>query len=131
MRSLKFPKMFNTGSTNVWKASEQHKATIQNLILTLLSDRGSLSSDPYFGLSLKPLTFEQNNYVLKEQIKDLIYTQVALFVPQVHVERKDIDIIQPKNEKGKVYCKVKFINQVDFEPDSVQILLLNTEPENQ
>ena len=82
-------------------------------------------------MSLRSLTFEQNNYILKEQIKDLIYTQVALFIPQVHVERKDIDIIQPKNEKGKVYCKVKFINQIDFEPDSVQILLLNTEPENQ
>ena len=130
MRSLKFPKMFNTGSTNVWKASEQHQATVQNLMLTLLSERGGLVSDPYFGLSFKQFMFDQNNFVLREQIKDMIYTQVALFIPQIHVERKDIDIIQPKDEKGKVYCKIKFINQIDFEPDSVQLLLLNTEPEN-
>ncbi len=131
MRSIKFPKMFNSGSTNVWKTSEQPKATLQNLMLTLLSERGELVSDPYFGLMLKHFTFEQNNYVLKEQLRDMIYTQIALFVPQIHVERKDIDIIQPRTEKGKVYCKIKFINQIDFEPDSVQILLLNTEPENQ
>ena len=99
-------------------------------MLTLLSERGGLVSDPYFGLSFKQFMFDQNNFVLREQIKDMIYTQVALFIPQIHVERKDIDIIQPKDEKGKVYCKIKFINQIDFEPDSVQLLLLNTEPEN-
>lgn len=131
MRSIKFPKMFNSGGTRVWKENEQHQATAQNIILTLLSERGELSCDPYFGLLLKHFTFDPNNVILKEQLIDMIYTQIALFVPQVKVERKDIDVIQPRSEKGKVYCKVKLINQIDFQPETLQLLLFSNEPENQ
>ncbi len=131
MRSIKFPKMFGSGNTNVWKTSELRELTIQNIKTVLLSERGELASDPYFGLKLKHFTFEPNSYILKEQLKDMIYTQLALFVPQIHVDRKDIEVIQPKSEKGKVYCKIKFIYQTDFQVDSTQLLLFNSEPETE
>lgn len=130
MRSIKFPQMFNAGSTRVWKESEHHEATVQNTMLTLLSERGELVGDPYFGLLLKHFTFDQNNKILKDQLIDMIYTQLALFMPQLRIERKDIDIIQPRSEKGKVYCKIKAINQIDYNLDTMQLLLLNQDTEN-
>ena len=101
MRSIHFPKMFNTNSTRVWKSSEHLNATKQNIKLVLYSERGELIGDPYFGLLLRHFMFDQNNYILRDQIIDMIYTQLAIFIPQVHVERKDITVFQDR-EKAKL-----------------------------
>lgn len=122
MRSWKFPKMFNTNSSNIWKATEHNEATTQNAKLVLHSTRGELFGDPYFGLLLKTYMFDQNSYVLKDQIIDMIYVQLAIFIPQVHVDRKDIDIIQDK-EKGKLYCQFSGINQIDYQLNTFNLLL--------
>lgn len=124
MRSIKFPKMFNSNSTNVWKSSEHHEATVQNSLLVLKTTRGELFGDPYFGLMLKKFMFDQNNYVLKDQIIDMIYTQLALFIPQIKVKREDINIVQDK-EKGRLYCDFYGINQIDFQPNTYNLLLLS------
>ena len=87
MKSIAFPKMFNSNSTNTVKDME---ATRQNTLLLLRSEKGELFGDPYFGLRLKRYIFEQNNYILRDVIIDEIYTQLALFMPQLIVERKDI-----------------------------------------
>lgn len=122
MRSWKFPKMFNTNSSNIWKSTEYHEATIQNTKLVLHSTRGELFGDPYFGLLLKKFMFDQNSYVLKDQIIDMIYTQLALFIPQVKVNRNDIDIVQDQ-EKGRLYCQFSGINQIDYQLDTFNLLL--------
>ena len=122
MRTIKFPKMFNTNSTNVWKATEYNEATRQSVILLLHTTRGELFGDPYFGLMLKKFMYDQNNYILKDQIIDMIYTQLALFIPQVKVKRKDINIVQDR-EKGKLYCKFSGINQIDYTPNTYNLLL--------
>lgn len=122
MRSLKFPNMFNTNSTNVWKGTEHKEATVQNTKLLLNCTRGELFGDPYFGLMLKKFMFDQNNYVLKDAIIDMIYTQLALFIPQVHVNRADIDIVQDR-EKGKLYCAFSGTNQIDYTNDNFNLLL--------
>ena len=123
MRSIKFPKMFNTNSTNVWKSTEYLDATKQNTILVLHTTRGELFGDPYFWLLLKRYLFDQNSYVLKDAIIDMIYTQLAIFIPQVRVKRKDIDIIQDK-EKGKLYCQFSGINQIDYTNNTFNLVLL-------
>ena len=46
MYSIKFPDMVSGVVTNLVK---DHDATAQNLKLMLLSDRGALFGDPYFG----------------------------------------------------------------------------------
>lgn len=130
MRSIKFPKMFNTNSTNVWKSNEYLSATIQNTILVLRSTRGELFGDPYFGLMLKRYLFDQNSYILKDNIIDMIYTQLAIFIPQVKVNRKDIDIIQDK-EKGKLYCKFEGINQIDYQLNTYNLILLEENDNNE
>lgn len=122
MRSLQFPKMFNTNSSNVIAANEYNKTTLQNAKLVLLSERGELQCDPYFGIRLKEYLFDQNSPVLKDAIIDTIYVQLALFIPQLKVSRNDIDIIQDK-EKGKLYCKFTGISQIDYQPNSYNIVL--------
>jgi len=127
MTSIKFPNMFNTNSTNVWKSSEHNEATTQNTIILLHCERGELFDDPYFGLMLRHYMFDQNNYVLRDAIADMVYTQLALFIPQVHVKREDIRIIQNK-QKGKLYCVFKGINQIDYKTNTFNLTLFeNTE----
>ena len=124
MRSIKFPRMFNTNSTRVWKPSEQLKATKQNTKLVLYSERGELIGDPYFGLMLRHFLFDQNNYVLRDQIIDMIYTQLAIFIPQVKVERKDVNVFQDR-EKAKLYCEFSGINQIDYSLNTYQLVLFD------
>lgn len=122
MRSLKFPKMFNTNSTNVWKSSEYLEATKQNTELVLHTTRGELFGDPYFGLMLKKYLFDQNNLILKDAIVDTIYTQLAIFIPQVKVKRNDIEIVQDK-EKGKLYCNFRGVSQIDYAINTFNLVL--------
>jgi hypothetical protein len=124
MRSIKFPSMFSTNGTNVWKSSEYLQATDQNAKLLLHCERGELIGDPYFGLLLRHFMFDQNNYVLKDQIIDMIYVQLAKFLPQLHIERKNISIVQDR-EKGKLYCKFSGINQIDYRINTYSLVLFD------
>lgn len=125
MRSIKFPKMFNTNNTRVWKSSEYLESTKQNTKLLLNCERGELIGDPYFGLLVKHYLFDQNSYVLRDQIIDMIYTQLATFIPQVHVERKDINVFQDR-EKGKLYCEFSGINQIDYSLNTYVLVLFDS-----
>ena len=125
MRSIKCPHMFNTNSTRVWKSSEYLNATKQNTKLVLYSERGELIGDPYFGLMLRQFMFDQNNYILRDQIIDMIYTQLAIFIPQVHVERKDITVFQDR-EKAKLYCEFSGVNQIDYQLNTYQLVLFDS-----
>lgn len=122
MRSIKFPKMFNPNSTRVWKSDEHIDATKQNTTLLLQTARGELFGDPYFGLMLKRYLFDQNSYILRDAIIDMIYTQLAIFIPQVRVKRNDIEIIQDK-EKGRLYCRFSGISQIDYTYSTYNLVL--------
>ena len=124
MRSFHFPKMFKTNSSNIWKSSEFNKATKQNTILLLHCERGELLGDPYFGLMLQHYLFNQNNTILRDAIIDTIYTQIALFIPQVRFNRNDIEIIQDK-QKGKLICKCTGISQIDYTVNTYNLVLFD------
>jgi phage baseplate assembly protein W len=119
MNSIAFPNIFKTTTTNVVK---DHEASAQNLKLLLLSDRGSFFGDPYYGTIIKQLIFEPNNYILRDMLMDTIYTQLALFLPQVKIDRNSIEIIQDK-ERGKAYCRFSGINQIDYTHNTFNLLL--------
>lgn len=121
MISIRFPDMFKSNSTNNVKDLD---ATKQNTLLLLYSEKGELFGDPYFGIRLKRYLFDQNNYILKDIIIDEIYTQLALFMPQLVVERKNIKIIQ---DRAKLYCNFTAVNQVDFTTDTYSLVLYDEE----
>lgn len=123
MKSLAFPKMFNPNSTNTVKDFD---ATKQNTLLLLRSEKGDLFGDPYFGIRLKRYLYEQNNYVLKDVIIDEIYTQLALFMPQLIVKRKDIKV---EADRATLYCSFKGVNQANFKVDTYNLVLYTEDDE--
>lgn len=117
MKSIAFPKMFNSNSTRI---IEDKDATERNLCSLLHSEKGEFLSDPFYGIRLKRYLFEQNTGILKDIIIDEIYTQIALFMPQIKVHRKDITIVQ---DRYKLYATIKCINRVDFTTDMFNIVI--------
>lgn len=124
MRSYKFPKMFNSNSSRIWLENEHGKATKQNILLVLQSERGELVCDPYFGILLKHYMFNQNSYILKDMLIDTIYTQIAIFLPQVKVTRNSINIVSDPL-KGRLYCSFSGINQIDYTHNTFNLLLFD------
>ena len=124
MRSFKFPKMFKSNTSQIWRADEYSKATRQNTLLLIQSERGELECDPYFGILLKHYMFNQNSYILKDMLIDTIYTQIAIFLPQVRISRNSIDIISD-GQKGRLYVKFSGINQIDYTHNTFNLLLFD------
>ena len=123
MRSFKFPNMLNGNSSNIWNDDERLQATKQNTSLLLSSNRNSLLGDPYFGLSV-PL-FDQNSPVLEDAISDNIYTQIALFIPQVKVNRKDLKVYRDK-KLGVLHCYFTGIDQLDYTTNTYNLTLISS-----
>lgn len=124
MRSYKFPKMFSPNSSRIWRADEYGKATKQNALLLLQSERGEFEYDPYFGILLKHYMFNQNSYILKDMLIDTIYTQIAIFLPQIKISRNDIDIISDPL-KGRLHCVFSGISQIDYTHNTFNLLLFD------
>lgn len=121
MKSIGFPKIFlNRTTTNV---IENKDATISNMKLLLGSEQGSLKCDPEYGIALRARLFSQNSEMVKDIIIDSIYTQLKLFMPQVYISRKDVELIQ--DGKGRVYCKIKLVNQITFKREEYTLHLLD------
>ena len=124
MRSFKFPKMFESNTSQIWRADEYNKATRLNAILLFQSERGELECDPYFGILLKHYMFNQNSYILKDMLIDTLYTQIAIFLPQIRVTRNSIDIISD-DLRGKLYCRFSGINQLDYTHNTFNLVLFD------
>lgn len=123
MYSIQFPDMFLGVSTNLVK---DHDATSQNLKLVLLSDRGALFGDPYFGTLWRKLIFDQNNEILRDIIIDDIQTSIETFMPQLLVKREDINVV---SDKYSVNITIKALNLIDYETDMYSIKLMEDELE--
>lgn len=122
MNSICFPSMFDTtNNTKVYGQKDYLAATKQNTSLLLHCERGELFGDPYFGLLFKHYLFNPNNYILKDILIDMIYTQIVLFIPQIKIERKNIDIIQ--EQQGTLVCKFSCINQIDYQLNTYNLTL--------
>lgn len=128
MKSIQFPKMFNSSSTNVTTTNLQ--ATMQNLLALLGSEKREFLGDPDFGVAIKRYIFEQNNYVLRDIIIDELFTQISLFIPQVIINRKDISIIQNGNGKrARLEATIKVTNRLDFTTNMFSLVLFDNEGE--
>ena len=121
MYSIKFPDMVSGVVTNLVK---DHDATAQNLKLMLLSDRGALFGDPYFGTLWIKLLFDQNNEILRDIIIDDILTSIQTFMPQLLVNRKDITV---NSNRYSVSINIKATNLLDYNTDMYTIKLMEDE----
>jgi phage baseplate assembly protein W len=122
MKSISFPDMFNSSSTNVVSGKE---ATASNLRLLLQSEKGDLFGDPYYGVNVKKYLFEQNNHVLRDIVIDDIYTALILFMPQLIVKRSDIVVVT--NNKTTLVANLKVTNRSNYVTDLYSIILFQEE----
>lgn len=123
MYSLSFPindtdkDIFSSASTNLLK---DHEATKSNLYLLLHTWKNSLFGDPYFGTNLKKFIYEQNNTILRDLVIDDIYTSIITFMPQLYIERKNINVT---SDGTSIYIEISCTNKIDNQNDLFSITL--------
>ena len=117
MYSLAFPNMFTTSRTKLY---EDSKATLSNLKLLLLSYKGNLLGDPYYGTNLHKIIYSNNHQILKDLIIDDIYTAIAEFMPQLKVNRDDIVVW---GDKTNLYATIIATNILNYTNNLYEINL--------
>lgn len=117
MTSISFPTMFNGTRTLV---KENGQATLQNMTLLLESCKGELFGDPYFGAKLKTYLYEQSNVILRDIIIDDILVCIQTFIPQVGIERKNINLSM---QDETIIATINCINRLDGTNNLYQIKL--------
>ena len=119
--SFSFPNMFSNGST---KIKYDRDATKQNLLLLLMSTKQSLFGDPNYGTNIKKLIFEQNNHILRDIVIDDIQSNISIFLPQIQVQRKDIELIPQGNT---LYVNLRARNMIDYSFEDFSLALYTLE----
>ena len=122
IKSIAFPNMFTRTSTNFVTDKE---ATFQNLRYLILSEKGELFGDPFYGVGLKKYLFDQNDTIIKDLVLDDMYTAIATFMPQLRINRNDLKL--RTGDKGEIFVDIRAINQLDFTTDLYSIVLLETD----
>ena len=102
IKSIAFPNMFTRTSTNFVTDKE---ATFQNLKYLILSEKGELFGDPFYGVGLKKYLFDQNDTIIKDLVLDDMYTAIATFMPQLRINRNDFFY------NYSIYISNSFINK--------------------
>lgn len=121
MKSLSFPKMIKNKTV---QTVSDYDATLQNMKLVLGSEKGEFKFDPFFGIRLKRYMFEQNNPILLDILRDEIYEQLVIFMPQLIINKKEITLT---SDGATVYVNIKARNQKDFELNTYNLVLFNTQ----
>ena len=121
IKSIAFPNMFTRTSTNFVTDKE---ATFQNLKYLILSEKGELFGDPFYGVGLKKYLFDQNDTIIKDLVLDDMYTAIATFMPQLRINRNDLKL--RTGDKGEIFVDIRAVNQLDFTTDLYSIVLLET-----
>ena len=122
IKSIAFPNMFTRTSTNFVTDKE---ATFQNLKYLILSEKGELFGDTFYGVGLKKYLFDQNDTIIKDLVLDDMYTAIATFMPQLRINRNDLKL--RTGDKGEIFVDIRAINQLDFTTDIYSIVLLETD----
>lgn len=121
MKSIAFPNIFRTTSTNI---VSDRQATASNLKLLLQSYKKELFGDPYFGTNLLKLFYEQNNIVLRDLVLDDIYVTIQTFMPQIDIDRKNISIV---SDRYSMSVNIRCINKLDYSFEDYTIKLISGE----
>lgn len=121
MYSFNFPEMIGSTTSKLLKDKEAIKS---NLILLLGSEKLSLFGDPYWGSQLKQFLFEQSNNLIVDLVIDEIYSTITTFIPQIFIERKNIEVYTDDRD---LYVTLSYIYKIDNTSDLYSIKLTDSE----
>lgn len=118
MYSIAFPDIFASSRTKLVK---DHDATSSNLLLILNTlTRNCLYGDPYYGTNLAAILYQQNGVFLEDLVKDEIYSAIRQYIPQLKIDRKNIEVY---SEGTKLYARFSAVNLIDQKLDLYNIEL--------
>ena len=92
----------------------QLQSNVKNLLLT---QKGERLAQPTFGSDLHKLVFEPNDGELEEKISNAIESAISQWLPQLTVEKIDIDATADIKDKNQVDISIIFTakyNQQNF-----------------
>ena len=104
---------------STYSTQDQIKSNLLNLLLT---NKGERVFNPEFGADLGTALFEGINENIVETIKDLINTNVEIFVPEVQLTDVIVDINTPDN--NTVSVTVKYRLRISGTPDQITVQFL-------
>lgn len=120
MYSIAFPNIFNGSKVFLYR---DYDAVRSNLTALLSSDKGALFGDPWYGTKLKTLLWEQAyDPVIRDLIKDDIYEAIYSYMPQIIVDRNDIEIYVVDN---LVTASIRVTSDSGIESNLYEIQLLS------
>ena len=121
MKCIAWPNMFsgNAQTTNILQEKEAVGKTLE---LLFNSEKGECFGDPYFGVHLKPILFEQNSPILTDLLIDRIHSAIVDYIPQVTVTRNDISI---RRDSLNLYGIINVVYNIDNTSDLYSIQLTN------
>lgn len=119
MYSFGFPDMVSSlGAENCLLKDKE--AVKSNISLLFDSEQLSLFGDPYYGSQLKKTLFEQADGIIVDLVIDEIYTMLVTFIPQIFVQRKDIEVF---TDHTTIYAEVRYLYLLDNTADLYTIKL--------
>lgn len=118
MVSISFPNMLSASNTNL---IYDKTAVRSNLLLLLNSEVKSLFGDPAFGTALKQVMFEQNGSIIVDLLIDALYTSIMTFIPQVYLDRRDIQIV---TRGSAIIADIRCTYRIDNTSDLFSISLM-------
>ena len=121
MKSIAFPNMFTSSRTQMY---EDRDATLSNLKLLLQSFKGSLLGDPFYGTRLNKVIYSNNHQILRDLIIDDVYMSIVTFMPQLKVERSDIDVY---GDDINLFVTIRATNLLNYTTNLYEVNLTETE----
>ena len=120
MYSIAFPNIFNGSKVNLTKDYDAIKVNLKSL---LMSNRGGLYGDPYYGVNLKQILWDQAcKPVVVELLKDEIFNAIYSYMPQVSISRDDIDVTVDGN-LVEASIEVKADSRIPSDLFNIKIIL--------
>jgi len=103
---------------STYSTQEQTKSNLINLLLT---NKGERIMNPEFGCDLKTILFEGITEDINEDIKNLIQTNVGLFIPNVEILDIIINNNPYYNNQNVISIIVKYKMKISQEADQVTV----------
>jgi phage baseplate assembly protein W len=120
MYSIAFPDIFNGSKVNLNKDYDAIKVNLKSL---LMSNRGGLYGDPFYGLNMKQILWDQAcKPVVVELLKDEIFNAIYSYMPQIEITRDDIDV-QVEGNLVQASIEVKADSKIPSNLFNIKIML--------
>jgi len=103
---------------STYSTKDQIKSNLINLLLT---NKGERIMNPEFGCNLKSTLFEGINEDTFEVIRNLIETNVSVFVPQVTITDIMIEDTPDYNNNNTISILIKYLINISGNPDSITL----------